>query len=584
MAKVLIGNVKGPQGERGVEGPQGPQGIQGPEGPQGPQGESGGVTQVNGKTGDVYLYAEDVPYDPSASGLAAKTVQSAVDELAEEKVDVSTGFGEDLQHHASNDVNSISGTVTRYSPSSATGKPAGTDHALLQMAYSNAWKAQLAIDWRTGRAYIRGCNNGTWGEWAEVIISQGAQSIAGHKTFNDAITIGTRKADTTAGNYSSAQGNNLEASGRYSHAEGLSTTASGTHAHAEGESTTASGYDAHAEGVGGTASGTGSHVEGGYSSELGFSEVSGYAAHAEGRSTKATGSCAHSEGTNTVASGDYGAHAEGWGTTASGNYGSHAEGYMTIANGRHSHAEGTCTIALVRQHAQGHYNNTVAATGEDYIGAHAGTAFVIGNGTDTAASNAFRVNYNGVPYAKGALTTTGADYAEYFEWLDGNPEAEDRRGYFVTLDGNKIRIAEPDDYILGIVSGQPSVIGNGDEDWMGRYVFDEFGAFVYEEFEYEEEVYDEETEKMKTVIKTATRYKENPGYDPSKGYVQREDRPEWSAVGMLGVLSVRDDGTCVSGGYCKAADGGMATTSERGIDTYRVLERVNENIVKIIVK
>ncbi len=31
---------------------------------------------------------------------------------------------------------------------------------------------------------------------------------------------------------------------------------------------------------------------------------------------------------------------------------------------------------------------------------------------------------------KGAFNTSGADYAEYFEWLDGNPEAEDRRGYF----------------------------------------------------------------------------------------------------------------------------------------------------------
>lgn len=32
MARILIGNIKGPQGE------QGPQGVQGPVGPQGPQG------------------------------------------------------------------------------------------------------------------------------------------------------------------------------------------------------------------------------------------------------------------------------------------------------------------------------------------------------------------------------------------------------------------------------------------------------------------------------------------------------------------------------------------------------------------
>lgn len=50
MARILIGNIKGPQGiqgekgDKGDIGPQGIQGIQGPqgdEGPQGPQGETG---------------------------------------------------------------------------------------------------------------------------------------------------------------------------------------------------------------------------------------------------------------------------------------------------------------------------------------------------------------------------------------------------------------------------------------------------------------------------------------------------------------------------------------------------------------
>lgn len=50
MARILIGNIKGPQGiqgekgDKGDTGPQGIQGIQGPqgdEGPQGPQGETG---------------------------------------------------------------------------------------------------------------------------------------------------------------------------------------------------------------------------------------------------------------------------------------------------------------------------------------------------------------------------------------------------------------------------------------------------------------------------------------------------------------------------------------------------------------
>lgn len=52
MARVLIGNFKGPKGDKGdqgLTGPQGPQGIQGPVGP------AGGVSSVNGGTGDVVI-------------------------------------------------------------------------------------------------------------------------------------------------------------------------------------------------------------------------------------------------------------------------------------------------------------------------------------------------------------------------------------------------------------------------------------------------------------------------------------------------------------------------------------------------
>ena len=71
-----------------------------------------------------------------------------------------------------------------------------------------------------------------------------------------------RKANTTIGVNSFAEGNETTASGLYSHAEGSETTASGSSSHAEGNETTASGNHSHAEGVGTTASGGGSHAEG----------------------------------------------------------------------------------------------------------------------------------------------------------------------------------------------------------------------------------------------------------------------------------------------------------------------------------
>jgi hypothetical protein len=116
-------------------------------------------------------------------------------------------------------------------------------------------------------------------------------------------------------------------------------------------------------------------------------------------------------------------------------------------------------------------------------------------------------------------------------------------------------------------------------DWQGRFLKDDFGAYIEEHFEYEIEELDEATNQFIKKKESGTKWKENPEYDSTKEYIQRADRPEWDAVGMLGVLSVRDDGTCEVNGYCGVADGGIATKTETG---YRVIERVNDHIVKIV--
>ena len=53
---------------------------------------------------------------------------------------------------------------------------------------------------------------------------------------------------------------------------------------------------------------------------------------------------------------------------------------------------------------------------------------------------------------------------------------------------------------------------------------------------------------------------------------------------MVGVLSVYDDGTCKVNGYCKCANGGIATLCEKGEGAYRVIKRVSDNIVKVVLK
>ena len=99
-----------------------------------------------------------------------------------------------------------------------------------------------------------------------------------------------RKADTTIGTNSTAEGNNTTASGNWSHAEGAGTTASGTGSHTEGTNTTASKNNSHAEGSVTTASGVNSHAEG-----IGTT-ASGNNSHAEGQSTTALNSSEHASG------------------------------------------------------------------------------------------------------------------------------------------------------------------------------------------------------------------------------------------------------------------------------------------------
>lgn len=188
-------------------------------------------------------------------------------------------------------------------------------------------------------------------------------------------------------------------------------------------------------------------------------------------------------------------------------------------------------------------------------------------------------------FLKGSYETSPADYAEYFEWSDGNVNNEDRRGRFVTIDdGEKIRFAtSDDDYILGIVSGCPGVLGDAHEDdWKGRFLRDVYNSPIYEEREIEAEI-DEATGEIVTPAHTDIFQVENPDYDPSQTYIGRKDRPEWSPIGMMGKLTLDDDGTCEVGGFAAPSKDGIATRGT-SINGYKVIARLDENHIRVIFK
>lgn len=214
-------------------------------------------------------------------------------------------------------------------------------------------------------------------------------------------------------------------------------------------------------------------------------------------------------------------------------------------------------------------------------------AHVVGNGTSNdSRSNAYTLDWSGNGTFAGTVSSsTGADYAEYFEWKDGNPNNEDRVGYIVTLDGDKVVKANTGDDILGICSGTAMVLGDSAEwNWNKRYLTDDFGRIIYENrMEHHETIYNPDGELIKEAWDEEVHApKQNPSYDPSKAYTKRSERPEWQIVGIMGKLYVRDDGSCVVNGYADVKDG--IATKATSKTSMRVMERVTDNIVRVLMK
>ena len=151
--------------------------------------------------------------------------------------------------------------------------------------------------------------------------------------------------------------------------------------------------------------------------------------------------------------------------------------------------------------------------------------------TSTFTDREFALRGDGNAFADGTWTGGGADYAEYFEWSDGNLEEEDRRGISVVLDGDKIREAQPGEDPIGVISGNPSVVGDGAwNKWSGKYLRDDYGTYIREDHEVEDEDGNITIQQLRKL---------NPAYDPDQPYQSREERPEWDCVGLMGKLRIR---------------------------------------------
>ena len=180
-------------------------------------------------------------------------------------------------------------------------------------------------------------------------------------------------------------------------------------------------------------------------------------------------------------------------------------------------------------------NTSYAASLAEFLSARSASTsynFLVAKSNVSGTSdNEFILRGDGTGLCDGSWTGGGADYAEYFEWSDSNPDAEDRRGISVVLDGDKIRPAVAGEDPIGVISGNPSVVGDAAwNKWSGKYLRDEFGTYILEDYE----VVNDEGE---TVVQQ--RRKLNPAFDPDVEYTSREQRPEWDCVGLMGKLRLR---------------------------------------------
>ena len=205
------------------------------------------------------------------------------------------------------------------------------------------------------------------------------------------------------------------------------------------------------------------------------------------------------------------------------------------AFGNYSHASGEGTVAdKNNMSVVGQYNIYDANKQE----LNENKLFVVGNGeNDNNRNDALIVYKSGEVYAD-VFTTIGSDYAELFEVFDNSIPIKEYEYKFITLKGDKVKIASNNDYILGVYSVNPSILGN-------------------------------------KIFNNNNDNNNNNKYIP---------------VGLIGKLIVYDYGKCFIDGYCKVGLNGCAIPYNENEDLYnkiyhyRVIKRFDKDKIIIVFK
>lgn len=199
---------------------------------------------------------------------------------------------------------------------------------------------------------------------------------------------------------------------------------------------------------------------------------------------------------------------------------------------------------------------------------------------------------------KGAIQPFG--YTEMYEWYVPPTDPTRRLGVFVQFSKrspDKIEIYDdPSRCLVGVTTVCAASTSDDPDSWSYAYKHDAIGDYYVklERLAVGIKQYDQDLEMSYMKTQPYDHYVKviNPLYDPSRNYVKRSKRVEWTRVSILGKTIVRDDGSCIPGEYCtpKISDDysecGLATRYLDGMTGPRfyVMQRMTENSVMVLIR
>lgn len=270
-------------------------------------------------------------------------------------------------------------------------------------------------------------------------------------------------------------------------------------------------------------------------------------------------------GTSNIVSGAY-----NFGTILNGSTNISSNSMATVVNGFTNTASGSYSFIPNGR------NNTASHSFGIAIGRGASTdaayTMVFAATTTPGSNNTIKFDFqNGNGYFDGAADVGNADYAEYFEWADENPNGDDRFGYAVSIE-QEGKISIGNKKIIGIISPTPGIVGDSAElSWKLKYKTDEWGRKITKKFkkilssklEFPIYIDDNNIQYLEAPTNEADKQKYvcpepivlddellakaeeiniplfHENYDPKSEYIPRSKRKEWAVVGLLGKLKIR---------------------------------------------